>query len=161
MKRALALIVAAITSIVTGCQDASEAFKVVEQSSAVGPTTGNARIAVVLANGTGQSPTPNARPMLEQLMARVRNYYATASHGTFQVTTTVYDWVPIDPDCGMTYLEWMAQAHDAIAANDSTFDTHEYFAYYIATPCPNAPLGQASNFDRRVFFNASAVNFML
>jgi hypothetical protein len=40
-------------------------------------------------------------------MTRVRNYSATATHGAFHVTTTVYDWVPIETDCS------------AIAGNDS------------------------------------------
>jgi hypothetical protein len=160
MKRAHVFI-ATILSIAAGCQDATEAIQAVQPSTAVGPTTGNARLAVVLANGTGQTPTPSARPMLEQLMARVRDYYATASHGTFHVTTTVYDWVPIVTDCSLSYVDWMAQAHDAIAGNDFTFDTNQYFAYYIATPCPGAPLGQASNHEPRVFFNANASNFML
>src|SRR5262249_35013842 len=114
MHRANLLIVAAITSIAVGCQDASEASQVVQQSSAVGPTTGTARFAVVLANGTGQSPTPTARALLEQLMTRVRDYYAAASHGSFHVTTTVYDWVPIAADCSLSYVDWMAMAHDAI-----------------------------------------------
>src|SRR5690349_19577134 len=99
MHRANLLIVAAIASIAAGCQDATDVVQVVQPSSAVGPTTGTARFAVVLANGSGQSPTPNARPLLEQLMTRVRDYYATASHGTFHVTTTVYDWIPIVADC--------------------------------------------------------------
>lgn len=161
MHRAVPFIVAAMTSIAAGCQDASEGSEVVQLSSAVGPTTGTARFAIVLANGTGQSPTPTARPMLEQLMNRIRDYYATASHGSFHVTTAVYDWVPIVTDCSADPVVWMQQAHDAIAANDPTFDTNQYFAYYIATPCPSAPLGQASNFEPRVFFNASATNFML